>query len=79
MATVNLSRTGMKNQRDWHTYLRALRLLEASAEPYLCMRANARSFRRRSPISFEAWFGNPVGVIVAGGSLRARIQHCSTV
>ncbi len=78
MLTVNLSRSGMKNQRDWHTYLRALRLLEASAEPYLCMRANARPIRRRSSVRYGAWFGNPVAAIVAGGA-RGQIQHCSTV
>ncbi len=78
MPSVNLSRTGMKNHRDWHTYMRTLRLLEASAEPYLCRRAKARPYCSRSSVSVGAWFGKPPPAIVAGGT-PARIQHCSTV
>jgi hypothetical protein len=77
MPSVKSLRAGMKNQRDWHTYIRALRLREASAEPYLCMRAKARPFRRPPSVRFGAWSGNASATMFAGS--RARIHHCSTI
>lgn len=68
----------MKNTRDWHVYMRALRLREASAEPYLCRHANVPPYCSDSSVSAKARFGKPVPAIRAGGT-PARIQHCSTL
>ncbi len=67
----------MKNTRDWHAYMRALRLREASAEPYWCRHAKARPYRSESSVSVGAGLGKPPPAIGAGAT-RARIQHCST-
>lgn len=68
----------MKNTRDWHVFMSALRLVETSAEPYLYRRPKARLSLSRPSVSVGAWFGCGAPAIIASGT-SARTQTGATV